>query len=165
MAMNTTYLSMNTSAQSNINTPHILSGVAGFSNFSSVGTLWANDFVVRGAQTFGSAVVYSSTLSAGGAATLTSTASIGGAATLTSTASVGGLATFTSGVTVVGPLNVNSQHTQANFLSYATTASATSVVIADGAFGIYFQSVTSCRLVYRSGNTTYTWIATTGAIL
>lgn len=76
-------------------------------------------------------------------------------------------ATSTSTVTLAGHTvstsTVNLQ--SARLLSRATTASATSLIIADGEFAIAFQSVSSCRLVYRSGNTTYTWIATTGAVL
>lgn len=53
----------------------------------------------------------------------------------------------------------------ARFLSRHTTASATSVILRDGEMGIFFESVTSCRLCFRSGVTTYTWIATTGAVL
>lgn len=206
MAINTPYLSVNTSAQSAINTPYLLGGVAGFpSDISSNGTLFINNIVLRGSETqvgneaitgalsvssgvtvggnlvvvgtsaLSGVVTLTSALNSASAAsfgaitgttgTLSSTLTVGGAITATSTASVGGLTTFTSAVTVVGPLNVNSQHTQANFLSYATTASATSLIIADGAFGIYFQSVTSCRLVYRSGNSTYTWLASTAGVL
>jgi len=153
MPMNTEYLSMNTSAQSNINTPYTNVGVTSFSNTSSAGTMWVNDFVVRGSYTTSGAVVFGSTMS------------VGGAATLDSTLSVGGLATFTSAVTVRGLLNLNSQRTQAGLISYLTTASATSAILPDGAFGVYFHSGNSCRLCFRSGATTYTIIATTGGVL
>ena len=53
----------------------------------------------------------------------------------------------------------------AHFLSRATTASATSLILADGEFAVMFASATSARLCFRSGSTTYTWIATTGAVL
>src|SRR5512143_240963 len=161
MAMNTAYLSMNTSAQSNINTPWILTGITGLSNTSSVGTMWVNDFVVRGAQTFGTAVVYSSTLSVGGAATLSSTLAV------TSTATVGGLTTATGGV-LIGPgsfLDAQSNQTHGAIKSFFTTASASSVLLADGAFGIFNLSVTSATLNFRSGNTTYGWRADTGSVL
>ena len=161
MAMNTPYLSMNTSAQSNINTPYSLVGQTNLSNTSSVGTMWVNDFVVRGAQTFGTAVVYSSTLSVGGAATLT------GATTEVSTLSVGGAITATSGVSI-GPgkfLDAQSGQTHGAILSFFTTASASSVLLADGAFGIFNVSVTSCTLNFRSGNTTYGFRADTASVL
>ena len=76
-----------------------------------------------------------------------------------------GLTELTSNVSLPGFVDVNSGLTQAELLSYATTASATSAILPDGAFGVYFRSATSARLVYRSGATTYTWIATTGAVL
>jgi hypothetical protein len=60
---------------------------------------------------------------------------------------------------------VNADVRGARLLSRATTASATSVILNDGEFAVMFQSATSCRLCFRSGNTTYTWIATTGAVL
>ena len=174
MAMNTTYLSMNTSAQSNINSPYIVSGVVNFSNTSSAGTMWVQDFVVRGSYTTTGAVVFGSTMSVTGTSSLgviasSSAASFGAitgtTGTLTSTLTVGGVTTLSSAATIVGALNVNSQHTQANFLSYQTTASATSAILPDGAFGVYFVSTTSCRLCFRSGNTTYTFLASTGAVL
>jgi hypothetical protein len=60
---------------------------------------------------------------------------------------------------------VNADVRGARLLSRATTASATSVILNDGEMAIMFQSATSCRLCFRSGNTTYTWIATTGGVL
>jgi hypothetical protein len=53
----------------------------------------------------------------------------------------------------------------ARFLSRLTTASATSLILRDGEFAVMFHSGNSCRLCFRSGNSTYTWIATTGGVL
>lgn len=173
MAMNTTYLSMNTSAQSNINSPYITSGVVNFSNTSSAGTMWVQDFVVRGSYTTSGAVVFGSTMSVTGTSSLGIIASASAASfgaitgttgTLTSTLTVGALATF-SATSMRGVADFHTTRTSAGLLSYQTTASATSLVLTDGALGIYFTSVSSCRLCFRSGNTTYTWIATTGAVL
>lgn len=173
MALNTTYLSMNTSAQSNINSPYITTGVVGFSNTSSAGTMWVNDLVVRGSYTTTGAVVFGSTMSVTGTSSLGVIASASAASfgaitgttgTLTSTLTVGALATL-SASSMRGLADFQSGRTQSGTLSYATTASATSTILPDGAFGIYFQSVTSARLCFRSGATTYTWIATTGAVL
>jgi len=76
-----------------------------------------------------------------------------------------GEAGFPSDVSIAGELDQHSMHTQAGFRSFHTTASAASTVLPDGAFGIYFESASSCRLCFRSGSTTYTWIADTGAVL
>ena len=76
-----------------------------------------------------------------------------------------GLTELISNVSLPGLTDLQSARTQSGTLSYATTASATSTILPDGAFGVYFQSVTSARLCFRSGATTYTWIATTGAVL
>lgn len=167
MAMNTTYLSMNTSAQSNINSPYIVSGVVNFSNTSSAGTMWVNDFVVRGSYTTTGAVVFGSTMSVTGTSSLgviasSSAASFG--AITGSTLTLSGAATL-SASSMRGLADFQSTRTQAGLLSYQTTASATSAILPDGAFGVYFLSATSCRLCFRSGVTTYTVIATTGAVL
>ena len=61
--------------------------------------------------------------------------------------------------------SINADLRGARLLSRATTASATSLILNDGEFAVMFQSVTSARLCFRSGNTTYTWIATTGGLL
>ena len=165
MAINTPYLTGDVSSQSNINTPYLQTGVTGLnSDVSSTGTSFiGGNEVLRGTLNSASAASFGGITGTTG--TLTSTLTVGGAATLSSTLTVGGLTTFTSAVTVVGALNVNSQHTQATFLSYQTTASATSLIIPDGAFGVYFVSATSCRLCFRSGVTTYTVLASTGAVL
>lgn len=178
MAMNTTYLSMNTSAQSCINSPYITSGVVNFSNTSSAGTMWVQDFVVRGSYTTSGAVVFGSTMSVTGTSSLgviasasaasfgaiTGTTVTGTAETLTSTLTVGGKLTATSIISAMAGIDA-SAGTQSKIFSYQTTASATSLNLPDGCFGVYFESVTSARLCFRSGATTYTWIATTGAIL
>lgn len=70
-----------------------------------------------------------------------------------------------SDVSVTGLGDFQSGRTQAGLLSYRTTASATSLILPDGAFGVYFHSGNSCRLCFRSGATTYTIIATTGGVL
>lgn len=164
MAMNTEYLSMDTSTQSNINTPYTNVGVTSFSNTSSAGTMWVNDFVVRGSYTTTGAVVFGSTMSVTGASSL-GVMSAAGAATFSSTVSIAGATTHTSTASFRGAADFNSGRTQAGLLSYLTTASATSAILPDGAFGIYFHSGNSCRLCFRSGATTYTVIATTGAVL
>src|SRR3989304_743927 len=158
MPVNTAYLSQNTSAQSNINTPWLLDGLTGYSNVSSIGTFWVNEMGVRGSQTTSGAVAFGSTVSVTGATSLgvlttASTASFAGAVTASSTASFIGVADFQSG------------RTQAGLRSYLTTASATSAILPDGMFGVYFHSGNSCRLCFRSGATTYTLIADTGAVL
>jgi hypothetical protein len=146
--MNTEYLSANTSAQSNINTPYLVNGLTGINSDLSVpGTVFANSQTIRGTQTVSGAQTFT------GAATFSSTVSIAGAVTNTSTASFRGVADFNSG------------RTQAGLLSFLTTASATSTILPDGAFGVYFHSGNSCRLCFRSGATTYTIIATTGGVL
>lgn len=118
MAMNTPYLTADTSAQSRLNTPYISTGATAISSdVSSTGTLF-----------------------------------------------VGGNALMRSNTSMVGFADV-SLGTQATLLSFHTTASATSVIVPDQGFGIYFHSGNSCRIVFRSGVTTYTWIATTGAVL
>ena len=65
----------------------------------------------------------------------------------------------------IGILDLQSGRTQAGLRSFLTTASATSAILPDGMFGVYFHSGNSCRLCFRSGATTYTIIATTGAVL
>lgn len=126
MPMNTNYLSVNTSAQSNLNTPWITSGLAGFvSEVSIAGALNANAVTARGATTL------SGNLTLGG--------------------------------TVASPTTFDADG--ARFLSRVTTASVTSTIIADGELMVGFLSASSCRLCYRSGATTYTIIATTGAVL
>jgi hypothetical protein len=164
---------MNTSAQSNMNSPYILTGVTDVSNFSSAGTIWCNDLVIQGSLTttgavvFGSTVSITGTLSAGVIAS-SSAASFGAitgtTGTLTSTLTVGGKVTATSLISAMAGVDA-SAGTQALFYSYHTIASATSAILPDGALGIYFHSGNSCRLCFRSGATTYTIIATTGAVL
>lgn len=160
MVMNTAYLSMNTSAQSNINSPFIVSGLVGFSNTSSAGTMWVNDLVVRGSYTTAGASVFGSTVSVTGATSL-------GVLTVTSTETVGGLLTATGGV-LIGPgsfLDAQSNQTHGAIKSFFTTASASSVLLADGAFGIFNVSTTSCTLGFRSGVTTYGFRADTASVL
>lgn len=70
-----------------------------------------------------------------------------------------------SNVSILGLADLQSGRTQAGLLSYATTASATSVVLPDGAFGIYAVGASAASLVYRSGNTTYIWSSTSAKIL
>src|SRR5574341_1134121 len=71
----------------------------------------------------------------------------------------------TSNISIGGVADFQSGRTQAGLLSFRTTASATSAILPDGAFGVYFHSGNSCRLCFRSGATTYTIIATTGGVL
>ena len=148
MAMNTPYLTADTSSQSNINTPYLLTGATAVnSDFSSTGTDFVGgNLIVRGTQTSTGTVT-------GGKAVFTSTLSVGGATTLSSTA------------TIIGALDVNSGHTQANFLSFQTTASAASTILPDGAFGVYYLSVSSMALAFRSGVTTYTVRCTAASVL
>jgi hypothetical protein len=73
MAVNTAYLSVNTSAQSNINSAYISTGLAGFpSTVSVANSLFANTVTVRGAQTFTGAATFS------GAGSFASNLSVGG---------------------------------------------------------------------------------------
>jgi len=60
---------------------------------------------------------------------------------------------------------VNADVRGARLLSRLTTASATSVILNDGEFAVMFHSGNSCRLCFRSGVSTYTFIATTGGVL
>lgn len=53
----------------------------------------------------------------------------------------------------------------ATLLSRATTASLTSLTLADGEWAIDNVSVTSCAIRFRSGNTTYTFRADAAAVV
>lgn len=141
MAMNTPYLGSSATVPGNLNTSYLSTGLTEVTSALSV---W-------GPVTFLGTMPQFSTISA----------SVG---TFTSNVSIGGTLTVKSNISALGGLDA-SQTTQSKFLSYQTTASATSLILPDGAFGVYFESVTSCRLCFRSGVTTYTWIATTGAVL
>jgi len=153
MAINTPYLIGDLSSQSNINTPYIVTGATQLtSDVSSAETLFVGgNLILRGALQSASAI-------SGGAIT-------GTTGTFTSTLTVGGLTTFTSSVTVDGFLNLNSQRTQSGFLSFATSASASSAILPDGALGVYYLSVSSMALAFRSGVTTYTIRATAASVL
>lgn len=145
MAMNTPYLGSSATVPANLNTSYISTGLTEITSALSV---W-------GPVNFLSGVISLSTTT-----TTFSSISVGpGALTGNGQFNSGSSASFK------GFVDFNSTRTQAGLLSYQTTASATSLNLPDGAFGIYFESVTSCRLCFRSGATTYTWIATTGAIL
>jgi hypothetical protein len=122
-----------------MNTPYLTSDTR---SLGSVNT----PYILTGATAFNSDVSSTGTLFVGGNALLQSKAVV------------------TSNLSAQAFLD-NSQTTQAEFLSFNTTASATSAILPAGAFGIYFVSATSARLCFRSGVTTYTWIATTGAVL
>lgn len=49
--------------------------------------------------------------------------------------------------------------------SRQTSASLTSVTLADGEFAVGAVSATSAILYFRSGNTTYRWLANSAAVL
>lgn len=188
-AMNTPYLSLNTSAQSCINTPVLLGGIAGFSSdISSNGTIYGNTLVIRGSETLtgnefvagnfgvtgtslltgvvtlGAAILSASSASVGA---ITATTFTGTTGTFTSTLTVGGIATLTSGIlvggTVASPVSIVA--TGARFFSRITTASGTSLVNQDGEISVTNLSVTSCTLQYRSGATTYTFRADAASVL
>jgi hypothetical protein len=106
MAMNTPYLSMDTSAQSNINSPYVLTGYTDLSNISSAGTIWVNDLVIQGSLTTSGAIIFSSTLSVGGAVNLDSTVSIGGATTITGATEVVSTFLADSVGTITGGLSI-----------------------------------------------------------
>ena len=80
-----------------------------------------------------------------------------------SAASFGGTVQVGSSTSLVPSINVDVRG--ARLLSRLTTASITSAIINDGEFMVGFHSGNSCRLCFRSGATTYTVIATTGAVL
>lgn len=143
MAMNTAYLGSSASVPGNLNTSYLSTGITEITSGLSV---WGQISFLNGSPNFTSGV----------------SATTG---QFSSTLTVGGLATFTSGVTVDGALNVNSNHTQANFLSYQTSASAASTILPDGAFGVYYLSVSSMALAFRSGVTTYTVRCTAASVL
>jgi len=92
-----------------------------------------------------------------------------GATTVASTLSVGGALTQTGAATFVGALTSNATVDQSAlasvFLSKQTTASLTSLTLADGEFTIGAVSVTSSVLYFRSGATTYEFIADAGTVL
>lgn len=174
MAINTPYLSADT-ASGGMNTPYILTGSTGISSdLSSTGTIFCNNLIIRSGGTEAGNLVVSGTLAVTGATTLggalnsASAASFGAitgtTGTLTSTLTVGGKITATSVVSAQNGLDV-SQTTQAKFLSYQTTASATSLILPDGGFGMYFLSTTSAALAFRSGATTYTIRVTAASVL
>lgn len=149
MAMNTPYLTADTSAVSNINTPYLLTGATAFnSDLSSTGTLF-----------IGGNIVERGTLQSASAASF-------GALTAT-TGTFSGAIAANSGLSI-GPgffLDANSGQTHAAIRSALTTASGSSVLIADGAFMFTNISVTSCTLQFRSGVTTYTLRADAASVL
>jgi hypothetical protein len=87
---------------------------------------------------------------------------------LDSNTSLGVDGSFNMGGTLTSTGLIDSNSTIDNaggvFLSRATTASVTSATLADGEFAIDQVSATSAVLVFRSGGTTYEWIADTGAV-
>lgn len=130
---------------------------------------------VTGAATLSStlsvagAVTHDSTLRQVGAATLVSTATIAGAVTMDSTLRTVGAATFVAGASVAGALTSTSTFDQtaltSKFLSKQTTASYTSLTLADGELSIGSVSVTSATIYFRSGATTYEFDAQAATIL
>ena len=94
---------------------------------------------------------------------LTSAVSVNGIEGVASSLAVGALAPSFASSYNASTAVLSAQ--SARFLSRNTTASATSVIQQDGEFLVAFVSATSARLCFRSGVTTYTWIATTGAVL
>jgi hypothetical protein len=84
--------------------------------------------------------------------------------TVESTASfnAAGIASFTNTVASTATVNLQS----AKLLSKQTTASLTSVTLADGEWAVGAISVSSCILYFRSGATTYRFLAPiAGAVL
>jgi hypothetical protein len=132
MAINTPYLSMNTSAQSNVNTPYVLTGYTDLSNLSSAGTIWVNDLVIQGSLTTSGAIIFSSTLSVGGAVNLDSTVSIGGATTITgatevvSTFLADSVGTITGGLSIGGGTLVKKLVTNTVSIATISCVAATS---------------------------------------
>ncbi len=80
-----------------------------------------------------------------------------------------GALTASGGVTASGALTSTSTLDQdaltSVFLSKQTTASYTSLTLADGEFTVGAVSVTSAVLYFRSGVTTYRFIADAGAVI
>lgn len=145
MAMNTPYLGSSATVPANLNTSYISTGMT---EITSALSIWGPVSFLQQAPNFASGLSIS-------ALTVSSTATIGGAITATSGISVGA-GKFFDGAT----LNPKAPA----FLSGVTTASATSNVLADGAFMFTNLSVTSCTLAFRSGNTTYTFRATAAGL-
>ena len=80
----------------------------------------------------------------------------------TSSLSVAGIAAFSNTLASTATVDLQS----ARLYSRQTTASLTSATLRDGEFAIGAISVSSCILYFRSGNTTYRFIAPiAGAVL
>lgn len=90
-------------------------------------------------------------------------------ATITFAGSATNSGTFTNSgtITSTGLIDSNSTFDNAGgkFLSRQTTASLTSLTLADGELAVDNVSVSSCVLRFRSGNTTYTFRADAAAVL
>lgn len=132
-----------------MNTPYIGQSSVLTTDFSS-------DLSVFGTSVFSSDVQFFSTTSFVGAASL-------GAATLASTLSVAGVPTFDAEILVVNGIDMNTS--QATFLSRQTSASLTSATLADGELSVGSVSVTSATIYFRSGVTTYEFIADAAGVL
>lgn len=87
----------------------------------------------------------------------------------TASLEVAGGAAYSGNVAHSGNListsTINQTALGSKFLSKQTTASYTSLTLADGELTIGTVSVSSCRLVFRSGATTYEFWANRAAIL
>lgn len=91
----------------------------------------------------------------------TASMTVGGIAAFTGAESHSGAVTFSGAVTSTATLNTQAAKT----LSKQTTASLTSATLADGEFAVGAVSATSCMIYFRSGVTTYRFLAASAAVL
>ena len=90
------------------------------------------------------------------------TVEIAGTTKMSGTPAFTGATSFTGALTSTATLNAQA----AKFLSKSTTASLTSVTLVDGEMAIGAISATSATIYFRSGVTTYRFIApVAGAVL
>lgn len=96
------------------------------------------------------------------------TLTVAGLAVLSGTGTLSGTITQSGTLTSTGIIDSNGtlDASGAKFISKTTTASLTSLTLADGEMAIGAVSATSCILYVRSGNTTYRFLAPiAGAVL